>query len=275
VALAAADGHRLALRYDDGTAEGDFNIREIRVSHVEIFEDVEDANNVSRLETLKSSGPIDVVLERPILRNGDYNTICLPFDLSAAQLTDTKCPLNGFEVRNYDHSDVDVNNNLVDIYLRTVGSIEAGKACFIRLVDGTLDRLTMADFRDVTIKTSAITATDDNTSGIHYIGVFDPHELTGNDSRNLYLSTNSTLYIPASNSTMKGFRAYFGVDEEGPAHAPIRHGARVRITEPHDAPTDVENVQNNVQSTKVLENDQVVIIRNGVKYNVQGQIIKK
>ena len=44
-----------------------------------------------------------------------------------------------------------------------------------------------------------------------------------------------------------------------------------------DAPktaTGVEDVQNNAQCTKVLENGQLFIIKNGVKYNTMGQIIK-
>ncbi len=269
------DASNLAIKYADGTSEGSLYIAELRVSHVEIFEDVEDANNVSRLEALKSAGPIDAVFARPILRDGHYNTLCLPFDLSAAQLADSKCPFNGFEVRNYDHSDVDVNNDIVDIYLRTVGSIEAGKACFVRLVEGTLDRLAMADFRDVTIKTSTITPTNDNASGIHYIGIFDPHDLIGNSSANLYLSTDNALYIPASDTKMKGFRAYFGVDAGGPASAPIRRGAQVRIVEHKDSTTDINAIGNeHTQAEKHIENNQVIIIRNGIKYTVQGQMIQ-
>ncbi len=269
------EASNLAIRYAGGSSEGNLTINEFRVSHVEIFEDVEDANNVSRLEALKSAGPIDAVFARPILRDGHYNTLCLPFDLSAAQLADSKCPLNGFEVRNYDHSDVDVNNDIVDIYLRTVGSIEAGKACFVRLVEGTLDRLAMADFRDVTIKTSTITPTNDNASGIHYIGIFDPHDLIGNSSANLYLSTDNALYIPASDTKMKGFRAYFGVDAGGPASAPIRRGAQVRIVEHKDSTTDINAIGNeHTQAEKHIENNQVIIIRNGIKYTVQGQMIQ-
>ena len=263
----------LAIKYADGTSEGNLFIKEFRISRVEIFEDI-NTNNTTRLNDLKSAGPIDVVLERPILRNGDYNTLCLPFDLSAAQMADSKCPLNGFEVREYDHSDVDINNDIVDIYLQTVSEIEAGKACFVRLQNGTLENLTMADFRDVTITTTDITSTDDNASGIHYIGVFDPHTLIGHDPKNLYLSNNSKLYYPSTDAVMKGFRAYFSVDEDGPAHAPIARGAKVRISEPNNAPTAVDNVQNNAQSIKVLENNHVVIIRNGVKYTVQGQKIQ-
>ena len=40
--------------------------------------------------------------------------------------------------------------------------------------------------------------------------------------------------------------------------------------------TGVENVQgDNVQSTKVIENGVLYIIRDGVRYNAQGQIVKQ
>ena len=41
-----------------------------------------------------------------------------------------------------------------------------------------------------------------------------------------------------------------------------------------DQATGVDNVQGNVQSTKVIENGVLYIIKNGVKYNVQGQEVK-
>ena len=266
-----AEASNLAIRYAGGSIEGDLIINEFRISHVEIFEDAEDADNVTRLVALNGQ-TLDAVFERPVLRNGDYNTLCLPFDLSAAQLADSKCPLNGFQIREYDHTDIDLNNDQVDIFLRTVSAVEAGKACFVRLEGGSLDRLTWADFRDVTISASEVTDVDDNAAGIHYIGIFNPHELLGNNSSNLYLSTNNALWIPKSNTTMKGFRAYFGVDAGGPASAPIRRGAQVRIVEHKDSATGVENVQNDkVQSTKILEGTQVIIIRNGVRYTIHGQ----
>ena len=270
-----AEASNLAIRYADGTSEGNLTINEFRISHVEIFEDLADAENVSRLEALKSAGLIDVVLERPILQNGDYNTICLPFSLSATQLAAAKCPLNGFEVREYDHSDVDLTNNQVDIYLQTVGEIEAGKACFVRLKNGSGEPKTMADFRDVTISTNVITPVDDAAAGIHLIGVFDPHTLLGGDPKNLYLSTGNGLKYPSADAVMKGFRAYFSVDEGGNALPAIRRGAVVRIVEQHNAATGVDEVQrSNVQCTKILEGNQVIIIRNGVKYTIQGQKIQ-
>jgi hypothetical protein len=39
--------------------------------------------------------------------------------------------------------------------------------------------------------------------------------------------------------------------------------------------TGMENVLNENGTMKVLENNQVIIIRNGVKYTLQGQVISK
>ena len=39
-------------------------------------------------------------------------------------------------------------------------------------------------------------------------------------------------------------------------------------------PTALENVQEAAQSTKVIENGVLYIIKNGVRYNAQGQIVK-
>ncbi|GEM_PF-4244372 len=41
-----------------------------------------------------------------------------------------------------------------------------------------------------------------------------------------------------------------------------------------DAPTAVDNVFENVKATKMVENGQIVIIRNGVKYNTVGAVVE-
>ena len=271
VPLATATG-RLALRYDDGTSEGDFDIDEIRISHVEIFEDEEGLNNESRLAALNNQ-IVDFVMARPILCNGDYNTICLPFDLSAAQMAEAKCPLNGFEVRKYDHANVDLGAEQVDLFLKTVSGIEAGKAYFIRNTGSAADK-TYADFRDVTIKASEVESPTKDAAGIIYKGAFNPFELKGGDPKNLYLSSNSLLYYPNTSFYLKGFRAYVLVADGSSALPAIRRGAKVRISEPYDAPTAVENTNAELNAEKRLENGQVVIIRNGVKYTIQGQKIQ-
>lgn len=111
------------------------------------------------------------------------------------------------------------------------------------------------------------------------MGIVDqPEVFESNDQTKLFLAANNTLYWwkGDSNSQLNNFRAFFIVNTGGASHAPIFHGMPARIIKEEQVATGVGQVTNDqVQSLKVLENNQVVIIRNGVKYNVQGQVIEK
>ena len=74
--------------------------------------------------------------------------------------------------------------------------------------------------------------------------------------------------------TLTAHKAYIDLDNlpGGANNAP----RRLRfVFNQEQVATGIEDVQgDNVQSTKVLENGQLIIIKNGVRYNVQGQIVK-
>ena len=72
-------------------------------------------------------------------------------------------------------------------------------------------------------------------------------------------------------NTLKAHKAYVKY-AGGPSSAPKRMRF---VFENEQTTTGVEDVQSdNVQSTKVIENGVLYIIKNGVKYNAQGQIVK-
>jgi len=74
------------------------------------------------------------------------------------------------------------------------------------------------------------------------------------------LAKYTGTYVPAN-------RAY--LTHSGSAGAPLRMVVR------HNMPTAIESTQQSaISSQKVIENGQLVIIRDGVKYNTVGQIIK-
>ena len=84
--------------------------------------------------------------------------------------------------------------------------------------------------------------------------------LAGNDGVGFYHYTASML------NPHKAYIIYGGSQAPG----------RMRfVFEQEQTATGVENVQGDkVQSTKILENGVLYIIKNGVKYNAQGQTIK-
>ena len=78
-------------------------------------------------------------------------------------------------------------------------------------------------------------------------------------------------------NSLKSFRAYFQTNTavgSTSSNAPIRHGMPARIVMQEQVATGMENVQGENKAVKLLENDQVVIIRNGKKYNAAGQLVK-
>ena len=56
---------------------------------------------------------------------------------------------------------------------------------------------------------------------------------------------------------------------------PIKRGMPVKISEPNNMPTEIEGVmvEENI-GRKIIENGQLIIVRNGVYYNAEGQIVK-
>ena len=88
----------------------------------------------------------------------------------------------------------------------------------------------------------------------------------------LLLLSNNNLAYPQSNKTLKGFRAYFQISG-GAASAPVVRGARIIAGEQVVTAIDLVETQNETVQ-KVIENGQLIIIKDGVRYNVMGIMMK-
>ena len=235
----------------------------------EVFEDVASAtDNETRLAALVGQ-TVNVTIKRPLPLNGDYSTICLPFNLSASQIADPECPLHGFVIKEFEHSEE--KEEAVDLYLRQVTSIEAGKPYFVRYAGATSDaRLTPLTFRNVKITRSTPVELA-GSDGVQPHGIFNPHALTGGDNTTFFLSSNNTLYWPSANGTINGFRAYVHIEPSSALGRAIHRGAPVRIREAENSATGIESVlPSEVRCQKVLREGQIIIIRDGKEFNAQG-----
>ena len=240
----------------------------------EVFEDSPSANNnEARLAALHNQ-TVNITLNRPLPRNGDYSTICLPFDLTATQIADPDCPLRGFVIKEFDHSGN--GEARVNLYLKQVTSIEAGKPYFIRYA-GAPTNEALTPLRFLNVKVTASTPAAGEGDECIAQGIFNPHSLVANDQNTLFLSANNTLYYPTANGTMNGFRVYISVADGSPLHNAIRNGLPIRVCENESTPTAVSSIENQeqqVESRKILRNGILVIERNGKEYNAQGILIK-
>ena len=216
-----------------------------------------------------------LTIERPVLNNM-YNTLCLPFDMNAAQIAASS--LNGVEI--YELEEVTVANDELFLGLSdAVNAVVAGRPYIVKY--SAASQLDDLDFENVTINNADLTAQAVTMNGVTFKGTFTPFVMgiqNGFDTNGgyLFLGQNDQLFWPNTNNPLKPFRAYFYIDlNSGSGNAPLRFGMPARIGRPASTPTGVENVQSDkVQSTKVIENGQLFILKNGVKYNAQGQMVK-
>ena len=133
--------------------------------------------------------------------------------------------------------------------------------------------------------TLAASAFTNNTSGTdvgetHFFGTVHPTTLeTGENSGFLFLGQNNQLYWPNVANDIRAFRAYFysGNNTVQAVHP------RVRLVVRPETPTDVIEGYNAdtwsavglpVPARKVLDNGNLIIERDGIRYNAVGQIIR-
>lgn len=223
----------------------------------------DNADNIeSDLATLVGQA-VDISITRDLYQDGYFNTICLPFSLGEFDIMFSS--LYGCEI--FEFESAAMNGGSLDLYLNQVNEIEAGKPYFIRW-DETPWSSTIQNlfFEGKTIETSVGQAVG---SGVQLVGTIGQTQLENGNENYLFLGANNTLYWPNTDNKLKGFRAYFKVSGSvaphgAPAHIVIRK-----------APTGVDNVQDAENNTqKILRDGQLIILRNGIEYNANGQAVK-
>lgn len=138
----------------------------------------------------------DVKLARTLTANV-WNTICLPFDVTAEQIANVL--KSAGNVKEFDHEDASKQT----IYFKDATTMVAGKPYLIKPTESA---------KELVFKGVKITEYEPkNTSGDNYAvyGTFGKYTMK-TDGTELFLKTDGKFYIPAAGTaTMKGFRAYF------------------------------------------------------------------
>ena len=177
---------------------------------------------------------MDVVLTRTLSKSY-WNTFCVPFDISAEQISST---FGGAQITEFTGVDGTTMN------FTEATSIVAGKPYLIKPVN-TVENPT---FSDVTIK---VTEPEQTTNGGYgFKGTLQPTTLA-TDGTNLFVSTTGEVKKPsATGNTIKGFRAYIIVPET------VGESAKLSIL---GEVTGIDSISNGNGSD------------NGIIYNLCGQ----
>ena len=109
-----------------------------------------------------------------------------------------------------------------------------------------------------------------------FIGSFIKFTIPASED-NLFLGANDKLYFANEAIVSKGLRAYFQIHD-----APAGVVRRARIVQQGNVVTELELIDGEWVDArmdtngvlKTIENGQLILIRDGVRYNVMGQIVK-
>lgn len=239
--------------------------------------DLEDNADNSSIITSLDGRTVSVRLkDRTIYCDGDFNTICLPFALSKEQLAES--PLAGFEIMDFTNAYLSGSGDAqqLDVRFTETDHIEAGRPYLIS--KSAASDITNPVFENVLIS-DVEGATVEGTS-LNFVGILKPTVLNEN---NLFVAAGNQLYWwvdgqSDEDSSLKSYRAFFAVPGtlSEPALAQLRR-ASARIVTSTEIATGIENAEHqksDVESLKTIENGQLIIIRDGMKYNIFGQIVK-
>ena len=103
----------------------------------------------------------------------------------------------------------------------------------------------------------------------NFIGSFIAGEVPAGD-QNLFLGPNDLLYFSQTATPIKGMRAYFHVKVPGAAN----NVKAARIVKGTQVITEINLVGADSKAVKTIENGQLIITIDGVRYNVMGTKIQ-
>lgn len=218
----------------------------------------QEADQTTRLAQYTS--PVDVVIARSF--SPDYwQTITLPFTLNAAQITEIFGA--GTQVLKLAKAGV-APDQAMELGFTTVTGIQASTPYLIMPAQ-TVGAGTIV--RNVTLNTNAQTVKVSNVTMHPLLNQID-YDYTANDVL-FFLGNDSYLHYQANNNTILGLRAYFTFD--GVITYSQAAQVRARVVFNENEATGLDNLTTEDAPTKIVQNGQLIIIRDGIKYNVQGQ----
>lgn len=203
----------------------------------------------------------NVMISRSELQGGKWNTLCLPFTLAKSALGE------GASVQEMTSASKDGEELTIGFSAIDGDVLTAGKPYLVKPVSN-IDISGIYEGQTI-----AIIGTPVAQEIITLHGIYSPTQLIANDYSILFVGepdgAGNNLYYPSVNGELKGFRAYFKISDDEGAGAPIRR-ARF-VTDQEDTTTGIGQTLQSAGATKRMEDGQLVIIRDGVRYDIFGR----
>lgn len=224
--------------------------------------DEESGDNPTAL-AFRNGAVSDVTLNRVFEADGYWYTLCLPFDLNENQIATT---FGECQIMLLKQSYMKGTETLY-IEFEEATTIQAGIPYLFMPTENVGSEIEPILFENVTINATEPVAYPAGTDQLATMtGTYARPQLT--TSQYLLIEDN-TLAPSDGNSWMRAFRAWF---ELSPSVSALP--AAPRCVFGPQAPTDLEQWNKGQETQKVIRDGQLIILRDGQKYNVMGQIVK-
>ena len=180
----------------------------------------DNADNTSAIATAATVCAGDKTLAvqlagRTLYKDGKWNTLCLPFDVTGAQMAETTHPLYGATVMEldtegtYEGKHTGLDGTTLYLYFKNATSITAGRPYIVRW--GTPESnpggtITDPVFNGVTVDN---TNRDVNFTGGSFKGTYAPMSWDAEDRSILFLGEDNNLHWPLAGANINACRAYF------------------------------------------------------------------
>ena len=217
--------------------------------------DIADGENAAIIGSHKGKGVVEVQVNRQF-EAGTLYTLSLPFTMSGKSNIENIFG-NGTIV--YEFSKLEKNDeDLLLFFNDAITTIEAGKPYLIlpgQAVDGF--RYENVDVDDT--NKSVTNSVDGTTVTMESVLSVAANAMTNGK---YWLASGNTLY--RTNTSLLSLRAVFDIQSS-------KANVRARVAFNENVETGVEDIITTETPVKVIKNGQLIIIRDGVKYNIQGQ----
>ena len=149
----------------------------------------------------------DVTLSgRTLYKDGDWNTICLPFDVTLSG-----SPLAGATARTLTSASI-TGTTLTLTFGDAVDELVAGRPYIIKWESG--DNIINPVFEGVSVdNTDRKFTSESGDTQVRFMGTYKSTTYTDEDKSILFLGGTNTLYYPESGATIGACRAYFKIGD--------------------------------------------------------------
>ena len=175
----------------------------------------DNADNSADISAANGNTRNVVLSGRTLIKDGKWNTLCLPFNLTAAQIA-AHADFAGatlMELNTDGRNGFDTTDGTLYLAFKEATAIVAGVPYLVKW-DAAGDDFISPVFSGVTINATATTTVsdhDDELAEVQMVGCYSPVSVVADDKSILFLGDENTLYYSSVNRNIRSCRAYFSV----------------------------------------------------------------